>query len=98
MNQGTIPKVRPELNRRECSTIIKIRSGMIPAKSNMMASHNNPICRICNAEGETQGHILAECKEINLDKKIDYKKAFNNNDIEALKKIAVKTKEIIDLL
>ena len=94
--QGTVPKVRPEymnkLNRRECSTIIKIRSRMIPAKSNMMASHNNQICRICNDESETQEHILAECKEINLDKKIEYKKAFNNNDMEALKTIAEKNK------
>ena len=66
---------------------------MIPAKSNMMALHNNQICRICNDESETQEHILAECKEINLDKKIDYKKAFNNNDIEALKNIAEKQKK-----
>ena len=71
---------------------------MIPAKSNMMASHKNQICRICNDESETQEHILAECKEINLDKKIEYKKAFNNNDIEALKNIAEKKKKIIDLL
>ena len=80
MNQGIVPKVIPEymnkLNKRECSTIIKIRSRMIPAKSNMMASHNNPICGICNDGSETQEHILAECKEINLDKKIDYKKTF----------------------
>ena len=102
MNQGTVPKVRPEymnkLNRRECSTIIKIRSRMIPVKSNMMASHNNQICRMCNDECETQEHLLAECKEINLDKKIEYKKAFNNNDMEALKTIAEKTKEILNLL
>ena len=42
--------------------------------------------------------MKAKCKEINLDKKIEYKKAFNNNDIEALKNIAEKTKEIIDIL
>ena len=46
----------------------------------------------------TRTYILAECKEINLDKKIEYKKAFNNTDMEALKNIAEKTKEIIDLI
>ena len=96
MNQGIVPKVRPEymnkLNRRECSTIIKIRSRVISAKSNMMASHNNALCRLCNDKCETQEHLLAECKEINLDKKIEYQKAFNNNDIEALTKIAEKNK------
>ena len=65
---------------------------MVPAKSNMMASHNNPLCRLCNDESETQEHILAEGKEINLDKKIEYTKAFNNKDIEALTKIAEKKK------
>ena len=64
----------------------------IPAKSNMMASNNNPIWMICNDKCETQKHLLAECKQINLEKKIEYKKAFNNNDIEAQKNSGKKNK------
>ena len=59
---------------------------MILTKSNMMALHNNPLCRLCNEKCETQEHLLAECKEINQGNKIEYQKAFNNKDIEALKK------------
>ena len=54
----------------------------------MMASQNNLVCRLCNDKYETQEHLLAKCKEIDQGKKIEYQKAFNNNDIEALTKVA----------
>ena len=85
MKKGIIPSKREaymsKLTRKQCSSIVKVRTRMLPVKVNHAESHSNKTCRLCEESVETQKHILTECPvtkdEINS---ITYEKYFTATD------------------
>ena len=51
----------------EASAIFKTRTRMLDVKNNNRGKYNDIKCRKCDAETETQEHILQECPGIHKD-------------------------------
>ena len=70
-NTAWKPGIRPnymnKLTRMEASAIFKARTRMIDVKNNFRGKYNDTKCRKCDAETETQEHILEECPGIHKD-------------------------------
>jgi len=64
---GIRPKYMNKLTRTEASTIFKARTRMLDVKNNYRGKYNDTKCRKCDAETETQEHILEECPGIHKD-------------------------------
>jgi Zn finger protein HypA/HybF involved in hydrogenase expression len=56
-----------KLTRMEASAIFKARTRMLDVKNNYRDKYNDTKCRKCDAETETQEHILEECPGIHKD-------------------------------
>ena len=103
MKKGIIPSKREaymsKLTRKQCSSIVKVRTRMLQVKVNHAASHSNKTCRLCKESVETQKHILTECPvtkdEINS---IPYEKYFTETDREKMEKITNDIEKTVEIL
>lgn len=77
-----------KLNRKEASTIFKLRTRMLDVKCNYKGSYTNLSCRLCGISQETQDHILFDCQK-NPDK-INKEDVFQDSDMSKLKKAVEK--------
>ena len=83
------PEYMTKLRRKQCNALIKVRSSMIPCKTNQKIQYKDNVkCRFCEVHQETQKHILTECK--NNPHKINrpYKELFSDKNCEKLKEAA----------
>ena len=80
-----------KLTRIETSTIFKARTRMLDIKDNFRGKYQNEQCRGCNAEKETQDHVLNTCKTLHTEEnsKVTTANIFKTNP-EELKKSARK--------
>lgn len=83
------------LNRKEASTIFKVRTRMIPVKCNQKSSYTDLSCRLCGYREETQDHILFYCPYAGGIRKKDL---IQDNNMMKLKKATLKIEQIIDQL
>ncbi len=89
------------LGRKQCGTILKARSQMLPCKKNMKGSHDDMRCRLCLGTDtqETQKHILQECPTtISKNLNIEYENIFKNMDIKQAKNATEKINNIVEML
>ncbi len=102
----TKPGKRPEymnrLGRKQCSAIIRVRSRMMPTKTNMQGNFTDKNCRMCKKPiEETQQHILQECEEIGrLTNQVEnYNDIFQDGNVDSLRQAAniiIKIREIME--
>ena len=58
---GRRPKYMEDLNRKQCSIIMNVRSSMLHVKVNKPIGHNTSLmCRYCTADLETRKHVIQE--------------------------------------
>ena len=78
-----------KMTRMETSTIFKARTRMLDIKENFRGKYQHDRCRGCNAETETQDHILNICKALHIEEnsKVTTAKIFTAN-LEVMKKYA----------
>ena len=99
--KGEIPTQRPEymnkLTRKQCHSIIKARSRMIPCKINQRNRYSDTTCRFCEQEEENQTHLFNNCTKVPVSERESYQRLFID-DNENLREIATRIVKIIDLL
>ena len=84
------------MTRKECSNIIKVRTRMLPAKSNYGDRYENKMCRLCQEEEETQRHILSECRTTKeIINHLEYEEYFTQDETEALQIMAGNIEKIM---
>ena len=88
-----------KLNRMETSIIFKARTRMIPVKENFRNMHQNNKCRACEAEPETQQHILEECQVLHItgEGKVFEQDIFQEN-LKTLKEAATNIQDTLNRL
>jgi len=88
------------LNRKQCSTIFKARTRMLPVKINYKKMHKNLKCRGCNTNFETQDHILNSCRTLHPTNrtKVYRHEIFHNNCPNKLSIVAQKIDHTIQKL
>ena len=97
------PRRRPtymnKLTRSQTSTIFKARTRMLPTKNNYRNMYKNNTCRACEAEIETQQHVLEECAVLHLvgDNKVYPNEIFNEAAI-TLKDVSTRIEIITNRL
>jgi hypothetical protein len=70
---------------------------VLPEKNNFRNQYKDTICRGCNAELETQDHVLNECAIIHIDQETKVQKEdFFSEDINTLKKAAHNIQTILN--
>ena len=90
-----------KLNRFDLSTIFKAKARMLDVKANFKNKYKDDLkCRICKIEEETQIHILQHCPELHKDDslKITYDDIYENEDMDKLRTVAGKIRDILDKL
>ncbi len=98
---GTRPDYMNKLTRKQCTAILKVRSRMLPIKSNMKAKFTDSNCRWCKIATETQQHIMDECPIIKQKVKnqdIKHKDTYHNHPTEKMREIANHIISIIDII
>ena len=89
MREGEIPQRRANylktMTRKQCTSIIKVRTRMVPVKANYGDRYQDKICRLCQEE-ETQKH---ECRIAKVEARhIEYTKYFTEDEEKTLKIMA----------
>ena len=94
---GKRPTYISTLNRFEASLIFKARTRMLPVKNNFRNQHKDMKCRGCNAEIETQNHVLNECSNLHKDQQSQVQKEdIFSEDTHTLKKAAHNIQSILN--
>ena len=85
-----------KLKRKEASIIFKLRNRMIKIKRNYKNAYTNLTCRGCDANEETQQHVLEECTGIHTDEstKVPRHEYFTDNT-DMLRKTIKKVETIL---
>ena len=81
-----------KLNRKQSSLIFQARTRMLKIKDNYRQRHiNDPVCRACGQQTETQTHVLNDCETIHKDQnsRVQQDEIFAQ-DVEELKLTANK--------
>ena len=70
---------------------------MLPVKKNFRNQYKDTICKGCNAEIETQNHVLSECSSLHKDQQTQVQKQdFFSEDTNTLKKAAHNIQSILN--
>ena len=97
-NPGHQPKYMKTLTRNEVSTIFKARTRMLDVKANYKNKYQDPQCRLCGKEGETQEHVLAKCEKTKQTKHQVHTEDIFTEDLEKLRKTAAKIEVILQTI
>ena len=68
-----------KLSRNQVSNIFKARTRMLKVRSNYKNGHKEHKCRLCNANEETQQHVLEQCEKLDQYEKITKEMIFDEN-------------------
>ena len=103
MREGEIPQRRANylktMTRKQCTSIIKVRTRMVPVKANYGDRYQDKICRLCQEEEETQKHVLSECRITKIEARhFEYTKYFTEDEEKTLKIMAENNLKIVELM
>ena len=103
MREGEIPQrlanYLKTITRKQCTSIIKVRTRMVPVKANYGDRYQDKKCRLCQEEEETQKHVLSECRITKVEARhFAYTKYFTEDEEKTLKIMAENNLKIVELM
>ena len=95
-NPGERQPYLSKLKRKEASIIFKLRNRMIKIKRNYKNAYTNLTCRGCNANEETQQHVLEDCTGIHMEDNTKvHRHEYFTDDIDMLRTTTKKLETIL---